>query len=533
MIQPHQFRQSQVSIENSVTSNDEIDLLQLFQSFIKTWKVWFLSALLVSIAFGTFKALQIVLVVNEASYSKPIRLTFPKAQKLEFPSGAKFAYSDIVAPAVVQVAFERNKLSDFGLTISDLQSGLSAMPYAPTYPIIILKYGKLMADKKLSADQLSDLQKRMEEELDQVTSGEALISLKLDKKELPHDVANKLLNDIPAIWAERAMKEKGVLDINVQLASVGSLNADLIKNTDGLVAGDLLNEKLALLRKNINAMSAFEGSQSVVDPISRMKLIDLSYAVEDFNNYVINSLLAPVRLLGLSNNSRSTSFYYEDKIMKLKISLASLQRQSAAIQEVYNSYLLYERIPSGQGGENKTEGATMVAPQLNGDMLDKLVSMSGDASKEKYKQQLNDKRLVLASTIAGTESEISEAQLMLSALQKNFAAGGKLSSSDEQYLAKVKADIPQVLDQITLFFGVSDRIYRQLSIESVGIRDQLYIPVTNTILVKKTLFDIKSTLLMWLALMFLTTVIVVPTCMIRNAMRAKELRTNFAKPLVE
>jgi hypothetical protein len=511
------------SVASFGTDDDEIDLLQLFRLLLKTWKHWLLALVIVSVVFGAIKALQIVLVVNEETYSKPIRLTFPNAHKLIFPSGAKFAYSDIVAPAVAQLAFERNKLSDHGLTIADLQGGLSAVPYAPTYPLIIRKYEKLMGDKKLSSEQIAGLQKRMDDEIEQATSGEALITLRLDKKELPTVVADKLMADIPAIWAEQALKEKGVLNINVQLASGSSLNPDLIRQADGLVAGDMLRTKINLLSQNIDAMSKFEGSQSITDAVSGMKLMDLSLAVGDLNSYVINTLLAPIRVLGLSRENRSTSYYYEDKIAKLKMSLASLQRRSLAVQEVYSSYLQYERKPNQQGGDSKTGGASMVAPQLTGDVIDKLISMSGDAAKEKYKQQLNDKRLILEGEIASTENEISDSQMILSALQKAALVGGKAGPADDYYLAKIKSDLPGVLDKMADFFGVSERIYRQLSFESVGIRDQLYVPVTNSILVQKTLIDVKSTVLIWAALMFLTTVIVVPFYMIRNAMKSREL----------
>ncbi len=520
--QPHQLHASQPPVNNLAAQQDEIDLMLLFRSLLKTWKVWFLSLVLVSSVFGVVKAYQILFVVNEASYSKPIRLTFPNAQKLVFPSGAKFAYSDIVAPAVVQLAFERNKIGDYKLTIADLQGGLSAIPYAPTYPLIVKKYEKLMGDKKLTADQIGDLQARMNEEIAQATSGEALITLRLDKKELPQDVAQRVLSDIPAIWAERALKDKGVLGVNVQLASVNSLNTSLINQVDGLVAGDLLNEKLSLLTQNIQAMSTYEGSQSITDPVTGMKLKDLSYAVDDLGRYVIGGLMAPLRLLGLSHDIASASYYYEDKVNRLKISLAALQRESMVLQDVYNSYLQYERSPAQQG--NETKGSSpVVMPQLSADMLDKLVSLSGDVAREKYKQQLNDKRLQLMKYIADTESAIADAQLIRSGLQKNSSVAGKLSSTDEQYLAKLKTDLPSVLAQMSSFFAVSDRIYRQLSIESVGIKDQLYIPVTNSILYKKTIIDIKSTLLIWLALMFLTTIIVVPVCMIRNAIKTRDL----------
>ena len=503
------------------SNNDEIDILGLFRSAIATWRFLLISLILVTLAFGVAKSINLSYTITESIYSKPIRLTFPNANKLVFPSGAKFSYSDIVAPAVVQVAYERNKLSNFGFSVSDLQSGLSAAPYAPTYPLVVKRYEKLMGDKKLTVEQLTDIQRQMEKEIEQITSGEALITLRLTNKELPKDVVQNVLNDIPAIWADRAMKEKGVLSINAQLASVNSLNSELITITDDVQLGDLLTEKLALLKKNIKALSSYEGSQSIADPKTGMRLMDLSFAIDDFGSFVVADLVSPLRQLGISKDVRSSLYYYEDKTNRLKILLSGQRAEVEAVKEAYDSYTNYER-KNGDAAKD-TQGGNFVSPQLSTDMLDKLVSLSGDSAREKYKQQLNEQRFTLTRSIAETESKLADAQLVLGALQKFAAAGGKLSPTDEQYLTKVKAQLPVVIAKLQDFFGVSERIYNQLSIESVGIRDQLYIPVTNTIMSKRIFLDVKETIITWLALMFLTTVIVVPFCMVRNAMKARSL----------
>ena len=502
-------------------NTDEIDLLGLFRNVFAAWKFTLLSLILVTIIYGVGQAVKLSFTVTESVYSKPIRLTFPNANKLIFPSGAKFAYSDIVAPAVVQLAYERNKLSNFGFSVSDLQAGLSAVPYAPTYPLVIKRYEKLMSDKKLTIDQTNDLQSKMEKEIDQITSGEALIILRLEKKELPKDVVEKVLNDIPEIWAERAMKEKGVLSINAQLATVSSLNSELIAVTDDVQLGDLLSEKLALLKKNIKALSEYEGAQSIADPKTGMRLMDLSFAIDDFGSFLVAGLVSPLRQLGLSKDVKSSVYYYEDKTNRLKILLAAQKTEADVVKEAYDSYVTYERKTDDAGKD--VQGGGFATPQLSMDMLDKLVSLSGDSAREKYKQQLNERRFVLTKNIVETESKLADAQLVLLALQRFAAGGGKLSASDEQYLFRVKEQLPSVISKLQDFFGVSERIYNQLSIESVGIRDQLYIPVTNTILSKKIFLDVKETILTWFALMFLTTVIVVPFCMVRNAMKSRTL----------
>src|SRR5690606_6102366 len=145
------------------------DLLDLVKAFLATWKVWLVALILVTGLYGAFLAAKILLISNEVTYSKPIRLTFPNAHKLEFPSGAPFSFGDIVAPAVVQLAHQRNNLDEYDMSVADLQGSLSAAPYAPTYPLILERYSRLMGDKRLTVEQLEVLQARLDGELDQAT----------------------------------------------------------------------------------------------------------------------------------------------------------------------------------------------------------------------------------------------------------------------------------------------------------------------------------------------------------------------------
>lgn len=500
-------------IQDSLNS-DEIDLLQLLKSALATWKHWLVALIAVSAIYGGIKAIQIAALTVEAVYSKPIRLTFPNAHKLLFPSGAKFSYSDIVAPAVIKTAYERNNIKDYDWSISELQAALTASPYSPSYPLLMKRYGILMADKKLTADQIAELQKQMEKDIEQATSGEAVISLRVEKKDLPKDVADKLLSDIPAIWAERAIKQKGVLKINVQLASANSINKELILNEDPLVAGDIIAEKLQALKTNISKLSEYEGSQSTLDPVTGMKTMDLTYATEDMGNYLLGSLVAPVRELGLTESTQKTIYYYQDRIKKLNLQLTALNKKAQSVKTVYDSYT------QSPGNNSTTNSGNAALSDISSDVVDKLVSLSGDADKQKYRQQLHTQWIELIAEIAELESSIQDAQLVLDAVKKSV--GIQKTEEYKTYLDSTKKEIPLIVDKLVALYEVSERIYEQLSIESVGVKDQLYIPVTNTILSSRVLIDIKSTILTWIALMFLTSVLVIPGVMIRNAMKARK-----------
>lgn len=507
-----QNTQPPVNLNRNYEKEDDIDLLGLLRALLKTWKVWVIALVVVSAVFGGLKALQILATTPETVFSKPIRLTFPEAHNLRFPSGARFVHSDIVSSSIAQQIFERNHLDNYGLTVADFQGGLSATPYSPEYPLIVERYTRMMSDKKLTADQIANLQQTLDKELQQATSGEVLLSWRLDKHEVPRAVAEKVLSDIPALWAEQAIKEKGVLEMNAQLVTENALNVGLIAQEEVLVAGDLLKEKMKILNTYIARLNQFEGAQSIRDPKSGMRLIDLGYALEDLEHYVLSNLIAPVRIQGLTREPDIFIYFHTDKLNKLRLQLTALERQAAAIKDSYNSYIRSERVSNNDNGS-----AQMLAPQFNADMLDKLANMTGGAARETYKQELNDRWLALTSQITETENQITDVETQLAAVKKAMT-----ESKDGQsnlYMERAQSRLPGIVKEISEKFGVAERIYQQMRAETTGVKEQLYIPVTNRVSEQKQLINVKSTLLSWIALMFLTSVLVIPSTMIRNALK--------------
>lgn len=501
-----------VAQNSNYDKDDEIDLLGLLSALLKTWKVWLIALILASAIFIAVTAMQILATTPETVYSKPIRLTFPNAHLQEFPSGAKFLHSDIIAPAIAQQVFERNNLSAYGLKVAEFQGGLSAVPYSPSYPLIIERYNRRLGDKRLTAENIADLQKQMEEEITQATEGEVLISWRLDKHTVPRDVAGKVLADLPTLWAEKAIKEKGVLEIKAHLTTAKSLNLPLIKEEDLLVAGDILTDKINLLKDNIKELSDFEGSQTITDPKTGMRLSDLGNTLDDLNNYVAASVLASIRIQGLSSSPDLSQYYYTDKLNRLNIKLKSLEYEADSLRDSYRQS--DTRTGTGANGAANNQ---MLAPQLNSDILDKLASLSGDLERERYNQELNEKWLKLTKEISTVRRGIAEAEQMLTAIKQT----ANTDQGADEALAKARSRLPAILDQLVEYFDVSERIATQLRTEIIGVNDQLFVPVTNSVIENKSFISIKTVLITWIALMLLTTVLVIPTCMIRNAMKAK------------
>lgn len=181
------------------------------------------------------------------------------------------------------------------------------------------------------------------------------------------------------------------------------------------------------------------------------------------------------------------------------------------VYDSYNQAPQVNTLPSG--------GNSAAISEINLDLVDKLVSLSGDADRQKYRQTLHGEWLSLIEQAADLELAIEDAELILAAVKKSVSI--QHTKEYQNYLESTKRDIPVLLEKLVGFYQVSERLYAQLSIESVGVKDQLYIPVTDSVISNRVLIDIKSTILVWIALLFLTTVLIIPAVMIRNAIKEK------------
>lgn len=491
--------------------SDEIDLLGLIKSILSTWKIVIISAIIVTGAYAGLTALNALIASNEQVFQKPIKLTFPGAHELKFSNGAKFRYSDIVAPAVVQKVYERNNIAALGLSATQFQNSLTAFPYSPEYPAIYEKYSRRMGDKKLTQEQLEQIRMQMSAELEQASRGAAVISWRINSVNISRELANRVLNDIPAVWADINIKSKGVLQLNTSLSTTHSLNLDLINSTDILIAGDIIEEKLKVLTDNIDSLSEFNSAKVLIDTESGMNLIDLENAVSDLRRYDIAKILAPFQLRGLSSQPEVTRFYFEDKLFKLEQSFNAQKNIADGIKQVLLNY------SGAQVKQVDTGTNSAFAPQISGDLIDKLSQLAGTAEKEVFIQNLTERWLKASAELAKMQTSIDHTKLILS----------RLDSSDQNKLANKAlyehgvSLLPVIVEKVSNYYGVFDRIAALLENELNGSIENLYVPITNGVLVEKHILNIKDTIIYWILLMILTVVIVIPATLIARAVRGK------------
>jgi hypothetical protein len=497
-------------INENTSDSDDIDLSKLFSSIIKTWKPWLLAVISVTVIFVIIKVTQILLFPQEITYSKPIRLTFLDRDKLTYPNGAAFSYSDIVSPTVVQQVYQTNNIQSKNISIADLQLALSSTPYSPDYPFIKKRFEQLLDNKKNTPDQIKELNKQLESELKQATaSSEVLVSLHSSKFKNDPMLVSKILDDIPAFWAQE-MVNKGVLAMNSPIYSGASLNTELIKDQDLLIVKSILEQKINLLRENIDVLSKFDGAQSIKDKITGLKLLDLSTHLDDIERVIIASIFSPIHLLIDKTKSYSAQYFYDEKAKKIKLELLKLGKIESALKSNESPYFNWEHA-------SKTHIAPTEFSQINGDAIDKIVHLSGSLEKEQYKQKLNNDWLNLIDKKSSNENELFKTEQLLNALKLER---NSLPEEIKKYSEYVEVEVTKILTTLASYFDVTQRIYEEIGRQKRSDSDKLYMPISNAMIIEKH-FDKIAIILTWFLLMVLTSVIVIPLAMIRNSKKAK------------
>ena len=500
----------------------EIDLLELFRLVSRTWKHVFVGFILVSAFYTGWLCLKFLVDNPNTSVHKAIKLTFVGADRGVYPNGAAFQLEDILAPVILQSVFESHNLSTLDISVEEFRRSLNIAPYAPTYALIVDKYKRLLNNVDLTVPELEAIEGRMASELAAATSGAVLLTMNLDDINLPADRVAKILADLPATWAQYSIVNKGVLDLDVQLASAKSIDRELINSVDYMVISDLLQEKTGLVQTNIELLSNFSGAATLQDPITGIRLADLKQSLGDLRRYVIDDLMSPIRSLGLTRNRELSLYYYEDKKQRLMEDVQLLQRKAALVKEAFEKYSSLNTSVAVASPQKDGVAYLGGGAQLSANALDKVLEMSSDGKAEEYRQMLNQQWLSLNMRATEVQNQIDEVDRLIGALNGEGQSETSRALRNE-YLARAEQTLPKILDKISDYLESTQRIYKQLSRETVGVNGKLYEPITSQPFIKGFPIDVKRSLIVWIVLIVLMMIIVIPAVMIRNAMETKRM----------
>lgn len=454
----------------------EFDLGELL---LRIWaaRVRVLTALLVVAAlYGCYVAVSYFTHARTVRYSAVFDLNFDGLGKGTFPNGSPFLMSDITSPSVLNRVYRQNHLEQQGLALDDFRRGINIQPYAPDYALIRSKYESRLADRKLTAAEIADLQEDMATELKAARSGNVSISLHLlERQRLPDDVAGKVLLDIANVWADRAINEQGVLKPSIPVYSERIFNKERFENLDYLLGMDLVLNSIKLVRSNIETLKQEPNATTLVDDASGFTLADLDKAIEDVAKYDIRQIIDPIKELGISRNPKVVKLYYSRRLGDLQQEEQLWRARAQAIRDVLGGY---SQETSGTPANPLTSGAqNNMVPQLGDAFLDRLLEVSRQGSDLEFRQKLTQEVLDHEYKAIDIQQELGEIRRILETLSGEERQSNELR---DVYIKVVTEQLPVVLDSLREYTRIMVRMYDKQGKQAAGNISQLIEPQGGT-----------------------------------------------------
>lgn len=501
--------------ENVPSAPRELDLVQVLESILASRKWAVIALLIVSALFWTAQTLLNLALPPVHSYTARIDLVFNGVERRQYPNGNPFDINDIIAPVILNRVFGQNNLAVW-MKREDFLTSFSVSPYTPDRSIIIAKYETQV--RNLKQAEIESIREGLKRELDSASSAGVEIQFSSSKAStISEEVAIKILRDVPSEWARYQIEDLGVMQHDVSLYTDRVINVQLLDELDYLIAFEMLVERVRLLESNLTALSNLPNGKLVRDTESGYSVPDLQEAVSDVEQYQIVPLMNPIRALGIAKDEEAVRLYFNNLVddMGRKRELANSLKGN--VEETYDTYLKYEKSAVLQAERTPTGGSMI--PQFGAEFLDRIVEMTNAGDDIDYRQELNQRQLMLADEIAEWTARIDRIETLLDAI-KSGNDSSYSAELRERYTANVSKRVPSILEDLRKYFAITGRIYDKLSFQQLGNGGRLF-NVSDGETDHATANHILSysNLRLYLIICFLTLMISIPASMIRSALR--------------
>jgi len=498
-------------------ADDEINLADLARKVWATRKVWLASMVLVTAGFVAFWAYKHLADPVRYTYGKPIQLVFKGVDAGQYPNGSSFRMADVIAPSVLHQVYQDNRLEEFNLSEEAFQRAFTVAPYAVDEALIIAKHTGVLDNKKASTQDIENAQTALKQELNQARNRALQIRFSPIGVALPDTVITKVLDDVARVWAEKAIQERGVLELDINLHTHRLFSAEQLAALDYPVAVLLLRERLELIDRNIQNILKLPNALSTRDRESSLSLSDLAQKLEEIKSFELDSLEAQIQQRLVSRDLDTTLLYLQERVKKLEEQKETNRRKAAALRQSLVDY-----VARGQNGSESSNTASAsnnaaLVPQIGDKFMDRLVSMVQEGSDLKYRQALNDRATEFELKVITLDTEIQRLQRQMN----NFKGTGDKAATTE-FTPRVERLMLSIFDRLKEHALTIERIYAQLGRDNLSSDGRLYLALGEGYQTQGSrLFVDRQFKLAYLLALVLISMLVIPGTMLRNSLREK------------
>ena len=391
-------------------------------------------------------------VLQKSSHATlQLQFNFKGVETGKFPNGSNFSPLELISTPVLTQVYQQFQNPSF--SYKDLQAAVTLTPNFVGAEAIEDVVNSLIAkDKGLSVDDFNLALDKYTQSLS--SSSKTHISLSIDLSLVAGNFAKaqSILTDIPAVWAQQALQDRGVLAIFIQPLSQ-SLSTNL--SEDLLVKINLLSDAHLLLSQQAERLKKSQFI-SITDPETGRTVSDVDHLLSVEGKYKIAILKEIIIKSGVGVGSHD--WYHDFRAARL----GKLQRESNRLMRlmaVYDDALTQFSQPQEATPNPRTsmtsnqQSGQIYAPQLSDGLINSLLELGSSMSDPTFRKQLIEKKIDISSQLQSVISEIefyqtpasdgSFVKLDTSRIEKSIAASNNMLFDLNRSLINISSIINQ------------------------------------------------------------------------------------------
>jgi hypothetical protein len=457
--------------------------------------------------------------------TQKFRLDFEGASEAHYPNGTKFASSDITSTPILLKVYHDNQLDRF-TRFADFSRALFVLEANPDYERLAADYQARLADPRLSAVDRERIQREWQAKAASLTKNDLSLNWlrTKDTAAVPESVVRKVLSDVLAAWAAYAANEQHVLKYRIAVFSpqvIGSEDSD----GEPAIGLQVLRSKIYKVLQNIDELRQVPGSE-LVRSAAGTSLEEIRLRLEEIVRFRLEPLTGRVVTSGLIANRMATTRFLESQLAYDQRQLKATQDYADSIRQSLSVYVLEERgyVPDTAAATSTAaprepqprlaQRPDTVMPQVTEGFLDRIVSLSTQATDAQYRQRLVDDYRKAAQSAIPAQQAVSYDQEVLSLIKSAPNAGAPQTADVMREIASTQTEVRGLIGQV-------NQIYNAIS-SNLSPSKELFTPTAPPITRTEHARNLPQLALYGLALLALSLPVIVILCLIHARIRAEE-----------
>lgn len=374
------------------------------RTLYRSYRLWFQWGSIGLVLSGLALAVVVWFVCPVTTISSiGVSLDFQGAQQGKYSHGLPFSPEDLLDQSLLKKLYEKHQLSQW-LDFNSFKNALSISQSGETLNELRREYEGKLRNAKLTGLDRQNLEAEFQSRLNSSTSSLFTVSWTeygRHARQTPRAVQQKVLEDLPLLWAETAISQKRVLLFPTSFPSLAGWGLQKrAELSDPIEAVASLRRRMSILEKGLVGMDLLPGAKQATLP-DGTSLIDLHVRLRAFGEQLLPALRQRVLADATSELELKKLITILETGQQENFGQLSLARDRLkALTDTYQDYLVSVRADtptpapaSANSGSNQADGKMEGQESFLAQLLDFVRSTADQSYRQKWVDQISQSRL--------------------------------------------------------------------------------------------------------------------------------------------